>query len=83
VAQTAENVPEPLVEDAEEASQSAANADFMQSNPVEAITDPRPLDEAASAELPSESAASQPAATNEANDESPLLRRIHGGALPR
>jgi hypothetical protein len=77
VAQTAENLRNPFVEAAEDAARSApAEADFAK--PVKAIPDPRPLDESAAAELPSGSAASQPAAT----DETFLPRRTHGGALP-
>lgn len=85
VAQTAENLSNPLVEAAEDAARSApAEAGFAQApDPVKAITDPRPPDEPATAELPSGSAASQPTAANDRNEETLLPRRTHGGALPQ
>jgi hypothetical protein len=82
VVETAESLPNPLGETAEDAAGSPhAEAGFAQlSNPVKAITDPRPFDESAAAELPSNSAASQPVAAREGT---PCPRRTHGGALPR
>jgi hypothetical protein len=83
VAETGESPPDPLVEAAEDAARSAdAEAGFaaQSSNPVKPIADPRPFDQCATAELPSNSAASQPQATNE---ETALPRRTHGGALPQ
>ena len=86
VVQAAESLPNPLAEAAEDAARSApAEAGFEQSsNPVKAITEPRPFGEFAAAELPSNSAASQPvAASVAASEETPLRHRTHGGALPR
>src|SRR5690242_12549087 len=82
VLETGESLLNPLAETAENAARSApAEAGSAQSShPVKAITEPRPLDEFATAEMPSNSAASQPAA---ANEETSLPRRTHGGALPR
>jgi hypothetical protein len=82
VVEAAEGLPNPC-EAAENAARSApAEAGFVQSsNPVQAITEPRPFDEFAAAELPSNSAASQPAA--DASEETPLRHRTHGGALPQ
>lgn len=82
VVETAESLPNPLAETAEDAARSAhAEAGFAQSsNPVKAITDPRPFDEFAAAELPSNSAASQPVAASEGTSPP---RRTHGGALPQ
>ncbi|MCK1274995.1 DUF3306 domain-containing protein [Bradyrhizobium sp. 61] len=79
--EAAEGLPNPR-EAAEDAARSApAEAGFEQSsNPVKAITEPRPLGEFAAAELPSNSTASQPVA---ASEETPLRHRTHGGALPR
>jgi hypothetical protein len=81
VVEAAEGLPNPR-EAAEDAARSApAEAGFEQSsNPVKAITEPRPLGEFAAAELPSNSTASQPVA---ASEETPLRHRTHGGALPR
>jgi hypothetical protein len=81
VVEAAEGRPNPR-EAAEGAARSApAEAGFEQSsNPVKAITEPRPFGEFAAAELPSNSAASQPVA---ANKETPLRHRTHGGALPQ
>ena len=80
--ETAESLPNPLAETAEDAKRSAhAEAGFTQSsNPVKAITDTRPFDEFAAAELPSNSAASQPLAASEGTS---LPHRTHGGALPQ
>lgn len=82
VMETAESLPNALAEAAEEAARSApADAGFTQlSNPEKEMTDPRPFDESAAAELPSNSAASQPVA---ASEESFVPRHTHGGALPR
>jgi hypothetical protein len=82
VVEAAESLPSPRAETAEDAARSAhAEAGCAQSsNPVKAIGDPRPSDEPAAAELPSNSAASQPVA---ANDGTAPPRRTHGGALPR
>jgi Protein of unknown function (DUF3306) len=82
VMEGAEGLPEPLAEAAEAGVQSApAEAGFVQpTNPVKRITDPRPLDEPAAVELPTDSAASQPAAASKGNC---LRRRTHGGALPQ
>ena len=85
VAKTAESLPTPLLEAAEDAERSAhAEASIAQSsNPVKAVVDPRPSDNSAAAELPSNSAASQPVAASDAREETPLSRRTHGGALPQ
>jgi hypothetical protein len=85
VAEAAESLPTPLLEAAEDAERSAhTEASFAQSsNPVKAVVDPRPSDESTAAELPSNSAASQPVATSDAREETPLSRRTHGGALPQ
>jgi hypothetical protein len=85
VAETAESLPTPLLEVAEDAERSAhAEASFAQSsNPVKAVAEPRPSDESAAAELPSNSAASQPVAASDTHEETPLSRRTHGGALPQ
>jgi hypothetical protein len=82
VEKTAENVPNPLTQATEAATQSApAEVGFAQpSKPRREIADSRPSDEAAAGGLPTNSAASQPTA---ASEDSPLRRRTHGGALPR
>jgi hypothetical protein len=82
VVETAESLPIPLTEGGEDAARSAAaEAGFVQSShPVKAIAESRPFDESAAAELPSNSAASQPI---DASEETPIPRRTHGGALPR
>jgi hypothetical protein len=82
VVETTESLSDSSAETVESAGQSAhAEAGFApSSNPVEAITGPRPLDDSAAADLSSISAASQPGATSE---ETSLPRRTHGGALPR
>jgi hypothetical protein len=79
--QATESLPNLLAEAAEDPARSApAEVGLAQSsNPVKAITDPRPFDEAAAPELPSNSAASQPLP---ASEEAPPPRRTHGGALP-
>ncbi|OKO84340.1 DUF3306 domain-containing protein [Bradyrhizobium sp. AS23.2] len=85
VAEAAETVPNAPAERAQDAAQSAsADARVTQlSDPAKAITKPRLFDESAARELPSNSAASQPAAASDATEETPLPRRTHGGALPR
>jgi hypothetical protein len=82
VVQTAESLPEPLADTSSDPARSArAEGGFAQSsNPVKTMADPRPLDESATAELPSNSVASQPVSSSE---ETSLPRRTHGGALPR
>jgi hypothetical protein len=82
VVETAESLPNALGKVAEGAAQSApAETGFAQSSTaVKEIMDPKPSDESAAAELPANSAASQPAA---ASEHSPLRRRTHGGALPQ
>jgi hypothetical protein len=82
MAETAESPSEPLPPAAEDSARSAhAEAGSAQPpNPAKAITEPRPLNESASAELSSGSAASQPTA---ACEETPLPRRTHGRALPQ
>jgi len=82
VVETAESLPAALTEVAKDATQSApAEINVAQlSSPTRDIADPRPIDESAAAESPSSSAASQPEADDE---ETPLPRRTHGGALPR
>lgn len=80
VVQAAERPPIPPAETAEDPVQSASmEPDFAQAS-KQAIKDPRQFDESAAAELPSNSAASQPVA---ASEETPLPRRTHGGALPQ
>jgi len=81
VVETAESLSHPL-ETAEGGARSAqAETGFAESpNPVRAITDPRPVDESGAAKSASSSAAAQPVA---ANEENPLPRRTHGGALPQ
>jgi Protein of unknown function (DUF3306) len=82
VVQAAESLPKPPAESAEDAARSdPVEADFADaSDPAKPIADPRPCDESATAELPLNSAASQPPAPSE---EIPLRRRTHGGALPQ
>ena len=82
VVKTAESLSEPLAETSSDPARSArAEAGFAQSSsPVKAMTDPRRSEESATAELPSNSVASQPEASSE---ETPVSRRTHGGALPR
>jgi Protein of unknown function (DUF3306) len=82
VVETAESLPNALRQAAEDAAQSApVETRFAQlSTPAKEITDPRPSDESAAADLPTNSAASQPAA---ASEHSSLRRRTHGGALPQ
>ena len=79
VVRAAESLPIPPAEAAEDPVQSASiEADFSQAEQV--ITDARAFDESAAAELPSNSAVSQPVA---ASEDTPLRRRTHGGALPQ
>jgi Protein of unknown function (DUF3306) len=82
VAKAAESLSKPLARAAEDSAGSAhAEAGSTQtSDPAKAITEPRPLDESAGAELSSGSAASQPAAACEVT---PFPRRTHGRALPQ
>jgi hypothetical protein len=80
VADAAESLSKPLATAAEDSAGSAEAGSTQPSDPEKAITEPRPLDESAGAELSSGSAASQPAA---ACEETPLPRRTHGGALPQ
>jgi Protein of unknown function (DUF3306) len=78
--QAAESLPDPPAEATEDAARSAlAEAGFARASD-QAIADPRPLEESAPAELPSGSVASHSPA---AGEETPLRRRIHGGALPQ
>jgi hypothetical protein len=81
VVETAERLPDPPTEAAEEGARSThAQTGFAHSpNSVNAITNPRLPDESTGAELPSKSAASQREVTSE---ETSLPRRTHGGALP-
>lgn len=80
VAETAESLPVPPAEAAEDLVPSAlVEADFAQGS-EQPITDPRPFDESVDAELPSNSAAAQPVA---ASEDMLLRRRTHGGALPQ
>ncbi|MET4220822.1 hypothetical protein ACVWWG_006307 [Bradyrhizobium sp. LB7.2] len=81
VVETADRLPDPPTEVAKEGARPThAQTGFAHpSNSVNAITNPRTLDESA-AELASNSAASQSEATSE---ETSLPRRTHGGALPR
>jgi len=82
VLKTADSPPNPLGETAEDAARSAhAEPGAQSSNAGKATTDPRPSD--VPAELPSKPAASQPAAASVASEETFLLRRTHGGALPQ
>jgi Protein of unknown function (DUF3306) len=78
-AQAAESLLDPTAEAAEDSARSdLAEAGFARASD-QAIADSRPLEESAPAELPSVSAASHSAA----GEETPLRRRIHGGALPQ
>jgi Protein of unknown function (DUF3306) len=85
VVEAAETVPNAPAETAQDAVRTApAEAGLAQSsNPVNAFMDPRRFDESAAVELPSNSAASQPAAARDASEAAPLPRRTHGGALPQ
>jgi Protein of unknown function (DUF3306) len=80
VVERAESLSEPPPEAAEDGVRSAHEMVGFASDPTNAITDPRPLDEAGAVEVPSDSAASQAVA---ASERTPLPRRTHGGALPR
>lgn len=80
VAETAESLPIPPAEATKDPVPSAfVEADFAQGS-EQPITDPRPFDEPADAELPPNSAAAQLVA---ASEDIPLRRRTHGGALPQ
>jgi hypothetical protein len=70
----------PPVEAGEGAARSAPAESGLTDASNQAIVDPRPSEESASAELLPGSAASQP---SDAGEETPLRRRTHGGALPR
>jgi len=80
--QAADGPADPLAA-AEDAVRSAdAETDRQQSPPPEQAMPP--LDNAAAVELPSDSAASQPASAREGADEAlAVRRRTHGGALPQ
>lgn len=80
VLQTDENLPNPPAEAGEEPARSAHEEGGFVSNPATAAPELRSVDESATAELPSGSAASQPPAVGE---EASLSRRTHGGALPQ
>ena len=81
VVERAESLTRPPQEIAEDVARSAHEEQpGFASNPVNAITHPRPLDCSTAAELSLDSAASQPVA---ASEETPVPRRTHGGALPR
>ena len=81
VVERAESRTKPPQETAEDVARSAHEEQpGFASNPVNAITQPRPLDCSAAADLSLDSAASQPAA---ASEEAPVPRRTHGGALPQ
>jgi hypothetical protein len=82
VVETAEKLTDPPIEAVEEDAQfaRAQTGSAQSSNPVNAITNPRPRDESTAAESPSNSAASRSEA---ASEETSLPRRTHGGALPR
>jgi hypothetical protein len=78
--QAAESLPILPVEAGEGAARSApAEAGLAQASD-QAIADPRPFQESAPVELPTSSAAPQPAGACEVI---PVRRRTHGGALPR
>jgi Protein of unknown function (DUF3306) len=79
VVQVAESLPIPPAETVESALQSATAEVGSGETSDQTIEDPRSLGESAPTELPS-SAAAQPLA---ANEEIPVPRRTHGGALPR
>jgi hypothetical protein len=79
VMEATESLPNPPAEAAEDAARPArAEAGFTQLS--KAITDSRPFEESAAAELPPECVASQPIA---ASEDTSIPRRRHGGALPR
>jgi Protein of unknown function (DUF3306) len=81
VVETARSLPNQLATAAEDSARSPhSEAGSAQSSNLVEATEPEPPDESAGAELPSGSAASQPEA---ADDETPLPRRTHGGALPQ
>ena len=82
VAETAERLTDPLAEAAEEDVRSArAKAGSAQSSPpAKRIAELPRFNESAAVELPTNSAALQSEA---ASEETSLLRRTHGGALPK
>jgi hypothetical protein len=82
VAETVEKLTAPPIEAAEESAQSArAQTNSAQSSPsTKTIPELPPFDQSAAAELPTNSAALQSEA---ASEETSLLRRTHGGALPK
>jgi hypothetical protein len=80
VVQTADSLPSPVAKAADEGARSAEQVGFA-SDPVRVTLEPRSADEPTAAELPPDSAASQPAAPSE--ETSFLRHRTHGGALPR
>ena len=81
VVETAESLPNALAQAAIDSAKATPAQDGCAqfSNPVKEITDSSPRDDSSPAELPADSAASQPAAAREHTS----LRRTHGGALPR
>ena len=82
VVESAERLTNPPTETADMGAQSAAAEVRLaqSSHPAKLITEVPPCEESAVAELPSNSAASQSGAGSE---ETSVLRRTHGGALPR
>jgi hypothetical protein len=80
VMRTDENLPNPPAEAGEESARPAHEGRGFASNSVTAAPDLRSIDESATAELSSDSAASHPPA---AGEEASLPRRTHGGALPQ
>ena len=82
VVETAEGLPNALAEATEDLAElTPAEAGFAQfSGPAREITSPQLRDESAPAQLPTNSAASQPEAEA---DKTPVPRRTHGGALPQ
>ena len=82
VVDTTESVVDPLAKTAEVAVRltDAGAASARSSNSAEAITDPQQFGEFAAAELPSNSA--DGLEPQDANEETSLPRRTHGGALP-
>jgi hypothetical protein len=82
VVQTAESITDAPAESAAGAAELAPAQEVLarSSHPEKAITEPRPREESASMEMPSNSAAPQPRA---AGEDAPLRRRTHGRALPQ
>jgi hypothetical protein len=79
VIEAAESIPNPPAEAGEEGARSAHEKVGLALTPVTSTPDSRLAQESTPAELPSASAALQPAA---ASEEASLPRRTHGGALP-